>query len=394
MIPQKKTIYIVCAVCVVVLIVCHFSSPFVYGKEATVRIGVLASPGQEQATKRELRVGPYRDNRKIMPADAMREYKYLVVLVALTLVAALMTAGHFFRLNRKLYAARVKLQNAQESIEETVLERTAQLRAMNDELEQEIADRVRTEMEKAKLQKQLFRVQKMEAIGVLAGGIAHDFNNILTAIVGYGTLALKSVEKDPTARKYLENILTASSRAVKLTRGLLTFSRKQAIAPKPDDLNTIVNSVEGLLLSHFGETIEYRQILTDADVTVRVDSGQIGQVIMNFATNAKDAMPGGGVFTITTSVVELSEEFFKTRPHGKPGKFAALTVSDTGTGMEADIRDKMFDPFFTTKEVGQGTGLGLAVVFGIVEQHDGYLTVLSHPGQGTTFTIYLPIIRE
>ncbi len=343
---------------------------------------------------RELGVVPYREYLKFIPVAMMRAYRYWIVLLALTLFGVLLTAVYLFGLNRRLTVARKKLEKTQENIEETVLERTAQLRAVNEELEGEIADRVQIEMEKAQLRRQLYHSQKMEAIGVLAGGIAHDFNNILTAIIGYGSLALKKLEGDPKLSKYLENILSSATRAATLTRGLLTFSKKQAIAPKPNDLNLIVKSVDGLLPSLIGEKIECVTELTDADAIVMADSGQIAQVIMNIATNAKDAMPEGGVFSITTSVGDLTEEFFRTRPYGKPGKYAVLTMTDTGVGMSSDIRDKIFDPFFTTKEVGKGTGLGLSVVFGIVEQHDGHLTVLSAPGKGTTFTIYLPIIRE
>ncbi len=341
----------------------------------------------------ELRVGPYRDYGKITLSVVMRKYWPWIVLSALALFSATLTAGYVIRLNHWLSTAQLKLQKSQEDLEATVLERTAQLRAMNEELEQEIADRTRTEVEKSKLQKQLFHGQKMEAIGVLAGGIAHDFNNILTAIIGYGNLALKRLKDDPQSRKFLENILTSSSRAVDLTRGLLTFSRKQMIDPKPNHLNAIVKSAESLLLPLIGETIELKTVLTDIEVIVMADSGQIGQVLMNLATNARDAMPDGGVLTITTSVVELTAEFFKSQPFGRSGRYAALSVTDTGTGMDADIQGKMFEPFFTTKGVGKGTGLGLAIVFGIVEQHDGYLLVDSHPGQGTTFTIYLPIVR-
>jgi two-component system sensor histidine kinase TtrS len=342
---------------------------------------------------KELRVGPYRDYGKITLSGAMREYWPWIVLSALALLSAILTAGYVIRLNRRLSTAQLKLQGSQEELEATVLERTAQLRAMNEELEQEIADRTRTEVEKSKLQKQLFHVQKMEAIGVLAGGIAHDFNNILTAIIGYGHLILKRVKDDPQSMKFIENILTSSSRAVDLTRGLLTFSRKQGIDPKPADLNTIVKNAESLMQSLIGDTIEFKTVLTDTEVIVMADNSQIGQVLMNLATNARDAMPDGGVLTITTSVVELTTDFFKTQPSGKPGRYAALSVTDTGTGMDADIQEKIFEPFFTTKGVGKGTGLGLAIVFGIVEQHDGYLLVESSPGKGTTFTIYLPIVR-
>ena len=229
-------------------------------------------------------------------------------------------------------------------------------RAMNEELEQEIADRTRTEVEKSKLQKQLFHVQKMEAIGVLAGGIAHDFNNILTAIIGYGNLALKRLKDDPQSRKFLENILTSSSRAVDLTRGLLTFSRKQMIDPKPTRLDEIVKSAESLLLPLIGETIEFKTVLTDAEVIVMADSGQIGQVLMNLATNARDAMPDGGVLTITTSVVELTAEFFKSRPIGRSGRYAALSVIDTAQVLMGMFRKKCLNRSLRPRGSGKAPG--------------------------------------
>ena len=346
-----------------------------------------------QDLMKELGVGPYRDYGKITLSGVMRKYWPWIVLSALMLLSSLLTAGYVLRLNRSLSTAQLKLRKAREDLEAKVLERTAQLRAMNDELEQEIADRKRTEAEKSTLQQQLFHVQKMEAIGVLAGGIAHDFNNILAAISGYGKLVLKRLEDDPQITKYVENILTASSRAAKLTRGLLIFSRKQVLNLMPADLNTIVKNAESLLLSFIGETIEYRAVLTDAEVVVMADSSQIGQVLMNLATNARDAMPLGGALTITTSVVDLTADMIKTRPFKKQGRYAALSVTDTGSGIDADIQEKIFEPFFTTKEVGKGTGLGLAIVFGIVEQHDGYLRVDSSPGQGSIFTIYLPLAQ-
>ena len=342
---------------------------------------------------KELRLGPYRDFGKITLSGALREYWPWIVLFALVLFSSILIVWYVMRLNRRLYTAQFKFRKIQRDLEAKVLERTAQLQSMNEELEQEIADRTRIEAEKSTLRQQLFHVQKMEAIGVLAGGIAHDFNNILGAIMGYGKLVMKRLEGDEQSRKFVENIITASSRAVKLTRGLLTFSRKQAVDLRSADLNTIVKKEENLLLPLLGEKIEYRAVLTDDEVIVTADTDQIGQVLMNLVTNARDAMPDGGMIVVTTSVVELSAEFINTRPFGKHCRYAALSVTDTGAGIEADILEKIFEPFFTTKEVGQGTGLGLAIVFGIVEQHDGYLSVDSRPGQGSTFTVYLPIGR-
>jgi signal transduction histidine kinase len=326
-------------------------------------------------------------------SGVVREYWPWIALSALALLFATMTAGYVISLNHRLSTVQLKLQKHQEDLEAMVLERTAQLRSMNDELEQEIADRTRTEAEKTKLQSQLFLIQKMEAVGVLAGGIAHDFNNILTAIIGFGHLILKRVADDPKSMSYAENILLSSTRAAELTQGLLTFSRKQSVDPKPIDLVETVKRTEDLLRELIDEKIDFKMVLSDAKVIVMADSGQIGQVLINLVTNARDAMPDGGVLTIATSVVEPDAEFFKTPPFRKPGPYAALTVTDSGTGMERAIQGKIFEPFFTTKGVGKGTGLGLAIVFGIVEQYDGYLLVDSSLGQGTTFTVYLPIVQ-
>jgi phosphate/phosphite/phosphonate ABC transporter binding protein len=343
---------------------------------------------------KELHLGPYRDYGKMTLSGVVREYWPWIALSALALLFATMTAGYVISLNHRLSTAQLKLRKHQDELETTVLERTAQLRSMNEELEQEIADRTRTEAEKTKLQSQLFLIQKMEAVGVLAGGIAHDFNNILTAIIGFGHLILKRVEGgDPQLKKYAENILFSSSRAAELTQGLLTFSRKQSVDPKPIDLDETVKSTESLLRELIDEKIDFKMVLSDAKVIVMADSGQIGQVLINLVTNARDAMPDGGVLTIATSVVEPDAEFFKTPPFRKPGPYAALSVTDSGTGMERAIQGKIFEPFFTTKGVGKGTGLGLAIVFGIVEQYDGYLLVDSSFGKGTTFTVYLPIVQ-
>jgi two-component system sensor histidine kinase TtrS len=342
---------------------------------------------------KELRLGPYRDYGKMTLSGVVREYWPWILLSALALLSATITAGYVMNLNHRLSTAQLKLQRHQEDLETMVLERTAQLRSINEELEQEIAERTRTEAEKSKLQNQLFHVQKMEAVGVLAGGIAHDFNNILTAIIGFGHLISKRAAGDPTTMKYAENILFSSTRAAELTQGLLTFSRKQSIDPKPVDMVETVKSSEGLLRELICDKIDFKMVLPDAKMIVMADSGQIGQVLMNLVTNARDAMPDGGALTIAISVAEPDAEFFTTRPIRKSGPYAALSVSDTGTGIDMAIQGKIFEPFFTTKSVGKGTGLGLAIVFGIVEQHDGYLIVDSSPGQGTTFTVYLPIVQ-
>ena len=247
--------------------------------------------------------------------------------------------------------------------------------------------------EHKKLEEQLFQAQKMEAIGQLAGGIAHDFNNLLTAVIGYGHLLKAEVTKDEQASSYVNQILSASERAAVLTNELLTFSRKQIIRPQPVDLNNTIREVEKLLSRIIGEDIEFTTILSDKDLTITADSTQIEQLLLNLATNARDAMPDGGSIIISTDRVELGMEFIKVYGYGKPGPYALIAFEDTGTGMDERTKERIFEPFFTTKAVGKGTGLGLAMVYGIIKQHEGYINAYSEPGKGTTFKIFLPLIQ-
>jgi CheY-like chemotaxis protein/two-component sensor histidine kinase len=232
----------------------------------------------------------------------------------------------------------------------------------------------------------------MESIGTFAGGVAHDFNNILSAITGYGHLTLMKMAKDDPVRLNVENMLEAADRAAHLTQDLLLFSRKQITDRKPVDLNGIVRKVEKFLKRVIGEDIECKTVLQDRPLMVLADAHQIEQVLMNFATNARDAMPTGGTFTITVGEVRLDDEYINAHGYGRPGTYALVTISDSGKGMDSETRLRIFEPFFTTKELGKGTGLGLAVVYGIVKQHEGYVNVYSEPGKGTTFRIYLPEI--
>ncbi len=243
-----------------------------------------------------------------------------------------------------------------------------------------------------KLEEQLRQSQKMESIGTLAGGIAHDFNNILTAIIGYGNIVLMKMAKDDPQRLNVEHMLDAGDRAAHLTKDLLLFSRKQISERKPADLNEIIRKVEKFLKRVIGEDIECRTSLGSGALTVLGDAHQLEQVMMNLATNARDAMPTGGIFSITTDHVKFDTEFVSVHGFGKPGTYVLTTISDTGKGMDEATREHIFEPFFTTKEVGKGTGLGLAVVYGIIKQHEGFVNVYSEPGQGTTFKIYLPLI--
>lgn len=258
----------------------------------------------------------------------------------------------------------------------------------------DVTELKRTEAEKEKLHAQLLHAQKMEAIGRLAGGISHDFNNILTAIIGYAHFIKMKTKENEQLRVYAENILSLSDRATCLTQGLLALSRKQVINLRPVNVNEIIRSVDSLLMRIIGEDIELKTKLTDRKVTIMADMGQMEQVLMNLATNSRDAMPGGGLLFIETDVVDLDSNFIKTHGFGNPGRYVLISETDTGTGMDKETKGKIFEPFFTTKEVGKGTGLGLSIVYGIVKQHDGYITAYSEPGIGTTFNIYLPLVKS
>ncbi|RJR19239.1 MAG: response regulator [Nitrospiraceae bacterium] len=247
--------------------------------------------------------------------------------------------------------------------------------------------------EKKRLESQLRQAQKMEAVGLLASGVSHDFNNILTAIVGYGNLLKIKMKEDDPLRHNVYQILASVERGANLTHSLLAFSRKQVMNPQPVNFNTLVESVYELLKRLIGEDIELKTILTHEDVTVMADSGQIEQVLMNLATNARDAMPDGGRLTIETERIEINESYVAGHGFGVPGIYVQISVTDSGTGMNEATKAKIFEPFFSTKEVGRGTGLGLAMIYGIIKQHNGYINVYSEPGEGTTFKIYLPVIK-
>jgi PAS domain S-box-containing protein len=244
-----------------------------------------------------------------------------------------------------------------------------------------------------RLEQQLFQAQKMEAVGQLAGGIAHDFNNILTAIIGYGNL-LKAQMPDGPLMTYLNHILDSADRAAKLIQDLLAFSRRQMISPRLINLNEIVKGIENILSRLIGDDIELSVQFTDRKLAVIADGTQIEQVLMNLATNARDAMPDGGSLFISTELAYIDDRFIKTYGYGRAGEYALITFSDTGSGMDEKTKEKIFEPFFSTKEVGKGTGLGLAMVYGIVKQHNGYVNVYSEAGNGTTFRIYLPLMRK
>lgn len=244
--------------------------------------------------------------------------------------------------------------------------------------------------ERRKLEEQLRQAQKLEGIGQLASGVAHDFNNILMAILGYASLTSLNMQPDDPLKLNVQKILEYSEKASMLTKSLLAFSREQATNLTNFNLNSLVNDFQTFLRPLLREDIEMQTICTKDILAVKADKGQIEQVIMNLATNARDAMPDGGHLIIATNLVELNEEFVKTQGYGKPGQYAEISATDTGSGVDQKTIEKIFEPFFTTKEQGKGTGLGLAVVYGIVRKHNGYIITNSEPGKGTTFKIMLP----
>jgi PAS domain S-box-containing protein len=254
----------------------------------------------------------------------------------------------------------------------------------------DITERKRTDTEREKLQFQLVQAQKMESVGRLAGGVAHDFNNMLTVILGHVELALQTISPENPLSVHLREILKAADRSANLTRQLLGFARRQAISPKILDFNETVAGALNMLHRLIGEDIELVWEPTDELCLVKMDPSQVDQILANLCINARDAIAGVGKVTIKTSLTVFDRNHCSNHPGFSPGDYIRLAVSDDGRGIDKEILDKLFEPFFTTKDIGKGTGLGLATVYGIVRQNNGAIDVCGEPGTGTTFEVYLP----
>jgi PAS domain S-box-containing protein len=257
----------------------------------------------------------------------------------------------------------------------------------------DMTERRREERERERLQAELYQAQRMESIGVLAGGVAHDFNNLLSVILGYVGLAIDSEDTSATTREDLVEVKKAGERSAELTRQLLAFGRKQVLQRVPIDLNHIALGVEKMLRRIIGEDITLSFELGDALWIVRADPGQVEQIVMNLAVNARDAMPHGGTLRITTENIEIDRALSARHPELAPGSYVRFTISDTGHGIDADTLGRIFEPFFTTKARDKGTGLGLSTVYGIVKQSEGYVFCESEVGRGTAFRVYLPRVE-
>lgn len=252
----------------------------------------------------------------------------------------------------------------------------------------------KSEIEREKLQSQLIQSQKMEAIGRLAGGIAHDFNNMLSVILSQAELGmLKSLPEDPVYKRF-EQIRTAALRSSNLTAQLLSFSRKQPVKPVIVDLNASINSMQGLLKRLIGENISFKWMPGSKKYYIKIDPVQVDQILTNLSANARDAITECGEIVITTDIIDVDRKFCENRPGLEVGEYAVLSVRDSGKGMDQETVSRIFEPFFTTKENGRGTGLGLATVYGIVKQNNGYIEVISELGKGTVIDIYFPAMKN
>jgi signal transduction histidine kinase len=279
-------------------------------------------------------------------------------------------------------------------LQRTIQERNDEIVTANRALEKEAIERKQAEEEKLALEAQLSQAQKMEAVGQLAEGIAHEFNNILTAVIGYAEFIQKKMDGSDPLHPYVGNIMSAGQRAAHLTRDLLSFSRKQRIETKLLNLNDIMIKAKASLRMMLDEHIELSMSICDKPIFVQADEVRMEQVLVNLVSNARDAMPGGGLLSIGTDLVDIDREFLHAQGVAQPGRYGHISVTDKGVGIDHATLARIFEPFFTTKDVGKGTGLGLSMVFGIIRQHQGFIDVSSEFGIGTTFSIFLPIAEN
>ena len=346
---------------------------------------LLISRVEYTVHNRELRTGKENQNGLRFVLDGE---KYSIASERHPLVDILIsTYETAVQKNIKLLRAEEELKALNDRLKIEVEERTS-------ELMEQIVERKLTEQALIESESLLMQSQKMEAVGRLAGGVAHDFNNILTVIMGYSEMLLNSMTEGDDLYRYAEQVKMAGERAASLTQQLLAFSRQQVLQPRVLDLNSIVSGIEKMLERLIGEDIELESF-SDMDLgQVRADPGQVEQILLNLAVNARDAMPYGGKLTIRTANVTLDEEEVTENPGMLAGLFVKLSVGDTGCGMDPEQIPHIFEPFFTTKEQGRGTGLGLSTVYGIVKQSGGFIQVDSQPGKGTVFEILFPLLRE
>ncbi len=276
----------------------------------------------------------------------------------------------------------------------TIQERNEEIVAANRALEKEVIERKQAEEDKQALETQLSQAQKMEAVGQLAEGIAHEFNNILTAVIGYAGFIQKKLDESDPLHSFVSNIISSGERAARLTRDLLSFSRKQRIETKIVNLNDIMLKAKAFLSMMIDDDIELKISVCDEPIVILADEVLMEQVIVNLVSNARDAMPHGGLLSISTDISDMDRDFLHAHGVAQPGRYGRISVVDGGVGIDQAIMPRIFDPFFTTKDVGKGTGLGLSMVFGIIRQHRGFIDVKSEAGKGTTFSIFLPVAEN
>lgn len=301
------------------------------------------------------------------------------------------TMRNDFYSSRLLKIEKEKVSELNKNLEKTVLLRTQQLEQINQKLIIELNKSNELYNQQKALQEQLVQSQKMQAIGYLAGGVAHDFNNLLTVINGYAEILLNEIAPESKYYDPIDQILQAGGKAADLVRQLLAFSRKQVMHPEIIDMNHLIKNFEKMIIRLIETHIQLDFQYLEEPIKIEVDPRQLEQVILNLVVNARDAMPKGGKLTLKTATVEISEDNNSRFEKNEKGKFAVLSVSDQGTGMDENTLNHIFEPFFTTKVVGKGTGLGLSTVYGIIAQSQGTVYVNSKPGEGTEFTILLPL---